>query len=87
MGLCDGSGLLAFVVPPAAGQQMAAPPMSSGQQDLLHWSPEDPGQADLRRLILKQLLVLLPPHSLPDRVVLVPALCLTPHGENPETTH
>ncbi|XP_070688180.1 beta-alanine-activating enzyme [Pempheris klunzingeri] len=36
---------------------------------------------DLSRLILKQLSMLLPSHSVPDTLLLVPALCLTPHGK------
>uniref|UniRef100_A0A3Q1ALR7 Carrier domain-containing protein n=1 Tax=Amphiprion ocellaris TaxID=80972 RepID=A0A3Q1ALR7_AMPOC len=35
----------------------------------------------LKRVILSQLSLLLPPHSVPDTLVLVPALCLTPHGK------
>uniref|UniRef100_A0A3Q4G5B4 Aminoadipate-semialdehyde dehydrogenase n=1 Tax=Neolamprologus brichardi TaxID=32507 RepID=A0A3Q4G5B4_NEOBR len=36
---------------------------------------------DLKKLILSQLSLLLPAHSVPDTLVLVPALCLTAHGK------
>ncbi|XP_072246044.1 beta-alanine-activating enzyme [Leuresthes tenuis] len=44
---------------------------------------EEAGGADgdLKRLILNQLSLLLPSHGIPDTLVLVPALCLTPHGK------
>ncbi|XP_071343014.1 beta-alanine-activating enzyme [Trachinotus anak] len=44
---------------------------------------EDTGCADrdLCRLIVKQLSLLLPSYSVPDTLLLVPALCLTPHGK------
>nr|XP_020459007.1 acyl-CoA synthetase family member 4 [Monopterus albus] len=36
---------------------------------------------DLRRQILKQLSLLLPSYSVPDTLILIPALSLTPHGK------
>ncbi|XP_069378484.1 beta-alanine-activating enzyme [Paralichthys olivaceus] len=36
---------------------------------------------DLSRQIVDQLSLLLPSHSVPDTMLLVPALCLTPHGK------
>lgn len=44
---------------------------------------EESGGADgdLKKLILSQLSLLLPAHSVPDTLVLVPTLCLTAHGE------
>lgn len=44
---------------------------------------EDIGTADgdYKSLILNQLSSLLPSYSVPDTVVLIPALCLTHHGE------
>ncbi|KAM9385290.1 beta-alanine-activating enzyme [Pholidichthys leucotaenia] len=44
---------------------------------------EESGGADgeVRRLIQEQLSVLLPAHSVPDTLLLVPALCLTAHGK------
>lgn len=83
MGVCDSSRLLAFVVAPTAGHQMAASTVSSTQQD--HGPPEEVGWATVKRLIMKQLTLLLPSHSVPDTLLLVPALRQTPHGENPET--
>lgn len=50
---------------------------------------EEAGGADgdLRRLILSQLSRLLPSYSVPDTLVLVPALCLTSHGEHQTRRH
>lgn len=50
---------------------------------------EEAGGADgdLRRLILSQLSQLLPSYSVPDTLVLVPALCLTSHGEHQTHGH
>lgn len=50
---------------------------------------EEAGGADgdLRRLILSQLSRLLPSYSVPDTLVLVPALCLTSHGEHQTRSH
>ncbi|XP_028260190.1 beta-alanine-activating enzyme [Parambassis ranga] len=44
---------------------------------------EETGSADgaLKRFILNKLSLLLPSHSIPDTLVLVPALSLTPHGK------
>ncbi|XP_030583289.1 beta-alanine-activating enzyme isoform X2 [Archocentrus centrarchus] len=36
---------------------------------------------DLKKLVLSRLSLLLPAHSVPDTLVLVPALCLTAHGK------
>lgn len=85
VGVCDGSRLLAFVVAPTAGHQMAASTISSVQED--HCPPQELGWATLKRLILNQLTLLLPSHSVPDTLLLVPALRQTPHGELPETPH
>lgn len=45
---------------------------------------EEAGGADghLARLILRQLCATLPTHSVPDVLLMVPALCHTPHGQN-----
>lgn len=40
---------------------------------------------DLSRLVLRQLSLLLPSHSVPDTLVVVPALCQTPHGEKSQS--
>ena len=42
---------------------------------------------DLSRQVVDQLSVLLPSHSVPDTLLLVPALCLTPHGEQQDAGH
>lgn len=91
--LHESSPLLAFVVASTSGDQR--PALTSAERsasaehrgDLL--SPvkqrqEEPGGADgdLSRLILNQLSLLLPSYSVPDTLLLVPALCLTPHGEH-----
>lgn len=47
----------------------------------LHQEETSGADGDLSRLIVNQLSLLLPSHSVPDTLVLVPALCLTPHGE------
>uniref|UniRef100_A0A1A8J1X2 Aminoadipate-semialdehyde dehydrogenase n=2 Tax=Nothobranchius kuhntae TaxID=321403 RepID=A0A1A8J1X2_NOTKU len=72
VGLYEGLRLLAFVVSSAAGDQMAASAFPSGSAQ-----PD----ADVTSLILKQLSLLLPSHSVPDALVLVPELSLTPHGK------
>ncbi|XP_057696637.1 beta-alanine-activating enzyme isoform X1 [Corythoichthys intestinalis] len=64
--LHETSRLLAFVVP-------AAPAVSEDDG-----SPSSP---DLSRHLLKQLSPLLPSYAVPDTLVLVPALPLTPHGK------
>ncbi|XP_039985544.1 beta-alanine-activating enzyme isoform X2 [Xiphias gladius] len=47
----------------------------------LHQEETSGADGDLSRLIVNQLSLLLPSHSVPDTLVLVPALCLTPHGK------
>ena len=86
--------LLAFVVASTSGDQRAASPLTSAEHSasavhgerLQH--QEQPGGADgdLSRLILNQLSLLLPSYSVPDALLLVPALCLTPHGEHHTVT-
>lgn len=68
VGLCKESRLLAFVV------------ASASEVRHRQGEPEGAGR-DLQRLILKQLSVLVSAHCIPDALVLVPALSLTPHGE------
>lgn len=91
MCLHEGFRLLAFVVASTLGDQMSASPVTSVQKHGEETAPpppakhhhEEAGGADggLSRLILSQLSQLLPAHCLPDTLVLVPALCQTPHGE------
>ncbi|XP_051233307.1 beta-alanine-activating enzyme isoform X1 [Dicentrarchus labrax] len=52
--------------------------LSSGKQ---HQGEAGGADGDLSRLIRNQLSLLLPSYSVPDALVLVPALCLTPHGK------
>uniref|UniRef100_I3J472 Aminoadipate-semialdehyde dehydrogenase n=1 Tax=Oreochromis niloticus TaxID=8128 RepID=I3J472_ORENI len=66
VGLHQGFRLLAFVMASTSGHQKAASTSASVQQ---------------RKLILSQLSLLLPAHSVPDTLVLVPTLCLTAHGK------
>lgn len=79
--LHEGLRLLAFVVPSRnqAVQQRRdppEPPPPSGTE-----GTADGTDGRLRRLILDQLSLLLPSHSVPDTLLLIPALLLTPHGE------
>lgn len=97
MSLYEGSRLLAFVVMSTSGHQNTASPLPSAQQyaeqtppasaehqeDVEHHQVEtDSADGDLSRLILNHLSLLLPSYSVPDTLVLVPALSLTPHGEH-----
>lgn len=78
MALQEGLRLLAFCVPsrnqPVQQQQQSDHPG-------LATPTEQQTDGDLRRLILNQLSLLLPSYSVPDTLLLVPALPLTPHGE------
>ncbi len=97
MALYEGLRLLAFVVASASGDHRAASPLASVQKEqtpsadhqddlssfVKHHQEETGGaDGDLRKLILSQLSLLLPSYSIPDTLVLLPALCLTPHGEH-----
>ncbi|TDH08198.1 hypothetical protein EPR50_G00094710 [Perca flavescens] len=86
--------LLAFVVASTSGEQTAASPLTSAPKHADQTAsasaerPVEPRRGetgdkdgDLSRLIQHQLSLLLPPYSVPDALVLVPALCLTPHGK------
>lgn len=72
--LQEGFRLLAFVVPSRNQQQQSDHPG-------LATPTEQQTDGDLRRLVLNQLSLLLPSYSVPDALLLVPALPLTPHGE------
>ncbi|XP_069555329.1 beta-alanine-activating enzyme [Brachyistius frenatus] len=63
---------------PSADAEHQENPPSSVKRHL-----EETGGADgdLKRLMLRQLSLLLPAHSVPDTLVLVSALSLTPHGK------
>ncbi|KAM7410368.1 hypothetical protein PAMA_001691 [Pampus argenteus] len=94
--LHEGSRLLAFVVMSTSGDRNAASTPASAQQRTEQTSQtsaehqEDPehhqvetggADRDRSRLILNRLSLLLPSYSLPDTLVLVPALPLTSHGK------
>lgn len=86
------SRLLAFVVGSSLADQAAVSPLTSAQQrEDQTGLPQTPVEAtgsadgDLSRLVQKQLSLLLPSHSVPDTLVVVPALCQTPHGEKSES--
>ncbi|XP_054901491.1 beta-alanine-activating enzyme [Poeciliopsis prolifica] len=68
VGLHEGFRLLAFVVASAGGVRH------------LQGEPEGAGR-DLQRLIVRQLSPLVSSHCVPDALVLVPAISLTPHGK------
>lgn len=63
-------------------------PFAQHQEDppspVKHHQEEETSGMDggLSRLIVNQLSLLLPSYSVPNTLVLVPALCLTPHGEH-----
>ncbi|KAM8874194.1 beta-alanine-activating enzyme isoform 2-T2 [Spinachia spinachia] len=73
--LHGGLRLLAFVVASAAGGQGGRRRADAAT------SAQPGGDADLSRLILSRLSRLLPTHSVPDTLVLVPALSPTRHGK------
>lgn len=91
--LYEASRLVSFVVASTCGDQRAASPSEQHlvEETAAAVSPLSSvtqlqgrtggADGDLRRLILKQLSLLLPSHCVPDTVVLVPSLCVTPHGE------
>ncbi|XP_038563233.1 beta-alanine-activating enzyme [Micropterus salmoides] len=96
VGLYEGLRLLAYVVASTSGDQKSASPLASVEQTPSasaehrehlpssvkpHRGATHGADENLSRLILNQLSLLLPSHSVPDTLVLVPALCLTPHGK------
>lgn len=102
VGLYEGLRLLAYVVASTSGDQKSASPLASVEQTPSasaehrehlpssvkpHRGATHGADENLSRLILNQLSLLLPSHSIPDTLVLVPALCLTPHGEHRTHSH
>lgn len=90
MGLHKGFRLLAFVVP-SRDQTVQKfidhknlPSLVEQQQQQ---EETDGTDGDLRGLILNQLSLLLPSYSVPDTLLLVPALSHTPHGEYQTHSH
>lgn len=71
--LQEGSRLLAFAVPSRNQEQSSHPGLATPR--------EQQTGSDLGGLILNQLSLLLPSYSVPDALLLLPALPLTPHGE------
>ncbi|XP_064190071.1 beta-alanine-activating enzyme isoform X1 [Anguilla rostrata] len=73
--LCEGHRLVAFVVP-SSGDPTPSPrgptPSPRGHT---------PSSGELQREILGMLSQLLPPYSIPDTIMLLPALPLTSHGK------
>ncbi|KAG7458390.1 acyl-CoA synthetase family member 4 [Solea senegalensis] len=66
--------------------QQSPPALVQHQEDLhslvsLHQEEMSGAEGDPSRLIVNQLSLMLPSYSVPDALVLVPALCLTPHGK------
>nr|XP_020499456.1 beta-alanine-activating enzyme [Labrus bergylta] len=79
--LYEDSRLLAFIVSSTSGEQKHVE-QTHGEHLLLPAAEETGGaDGDLSTLILEQLSLLLPSHSVPDTLLLVPALSLTAHGK------
>ncbi|XP_068599593.1 beta-alanine-activating enzyme [Brachionichthys hirsutus] len=87
VGLYGGFRLLAFVVASACDGQRAASMQKHVEQttpaEHQESIPSAVGGADggLSKLILSQLSLRLPSHSVPDTLLLVQDVCLTPHGK------
>ncbi|TNM87520.1 hypothetical protein fugu_005741 [Takifugu bimaculatus] len=77
--LQEGFRLLAFVVP--SRNQPVQQQQQQSEHPGLATPTEQQTDGDLRRLVLNQLSLLLPSYSVPDALLLVPALPLTPHGK------
>ncbi|XP_034560658.1 beta-alanine-activating enzyme [Notolabrus celidotus] len=78
------SRLLAFVVASTSGEQTSASeqePVGQSHQDQTRLPSPAEQTSDLSRRILDRLSLLVPSHSVPDTLVLVPALSLTHHGK------
>lgn len=82
--LHQGLRLLAFVVPsrnyPVEGDHRDHPGLPPPTEEETE-TERDRVDGELRRLILDQLSLLLPAHSVPDTLLLIPALLFTPHGD------
>lgn len=90
--LHQSSRLLAFIVTSSLADQAAGSPLTSAQHredqtGILRTPVEAAGRADgdPSTLVLGQLSLLLPSYSVPDTLVVVPALCQTPHGEKSQS--
>lgn len=76
--LQEGFRLLAFVVPT---RNQTAQQQRQSDHPALATMTEQQTDGALGRFILNQLYLLLPSYSVPNALLLVPALPLTPHGE------
>lgn len=83
VGLYDNYRLLAFIVVSTAQGHKAASSLTFVHNHHIGQQQEDEGaeDGDVSRLILRQLSELLPSYSVPDTLVLVPDIPLTPHGK------
>ncbi|XP_055779011.1 beta-alanine-activating enzyme isoform X1 [Salvelinus fontinalis] len=82
VGLYEGSRLVTFVVACSiSGEQKATHTSSPVEQQVEHREETAPSTRGLQKAILHRLSQLLPSHSVPDTLVLVPALPLSSHGK------
>ncbi|XP_041704698.2 beta-alanine-activating enzyme isoform X2 [Coregonus clupeaformis] len=82
VGLYEGSRLVAFVVVcSTSGEQNATHTPSPVEHQVEHREETAPSTRSLQKAILHRLSQLLPSHSVPDTLVLVPALPLSSHGK------
>lgn len=82
VGLYEGSRLVAFVVAcSTSGEQKATHSSSPVEHQVEHLEETAPSTRGLQKAILHRLSQVLPSHSVPDTLVLVPALPLSSHGE------
>ncbi|XP_014024498.1 beta-alanine-activating enzyme isoform X2 [Salmo salar] len=82
VGLYEGSRLVAFVVAcSTSGEQKATHTSSPVEHQVEHREETAPSTRGLQKTILHRLSQLLPSHSVPDTLVLVPALPLSSHGK------
>ncbi|XP_035270883.1 beta-alanine-activating enzyme isoform X2 [Anguilla anguilla] len=81
--LCEGHRLVAFVVPSSSGDPTPSPrgPTPSPRGHTPSAGGHTPSSGELQREILGMLSQLLPPYSIPDTIMLLPALPLTSHGK------
>uniref|UniRef100_A0A8C7MBT9 Aminoadipate-semialdehyde dehydrogenase n=2 Tax=Oncorhynchus kisutch TaxID=8019 RepID=A0A8C7MBT9_ONCKI len=82
VGLYEGSRLVAFVVAcSTSGEQKATHSSSPVEHQVEHLEETAPSTRGLQKAILHRLSQVLPSHSVPDTLVLVPALPLSSHGK------
>ncbi|CDQ73962.1 unnamed protein product [Oncorhynchus mykiss] len=82
VGLYEGSRLVAFVVAcSTSGEQKTTHSSSPVEHQVEHLEETAPSTRGLQKAILHRLSQVLPSHSVPDTLVLVPALPLSSHGK------